>query len=874
MPYVLVGNCVHKQNEDKSAGELVPGGCHDSHAKALAHMRALYANVPDARGTKGTTEWECVDPKDPRCGVYLIHHAMTKLDDEGRVQGWVDSDLDKGGRKEAKKLGKEFRKVPLKSIQSSDLRRASHTAEIISKKTGVPYEGASKEYRTWNLGQLQAHEGDYANPIIERYTKQGSTPVPGGESFDDFRNRGLGAIARAIKETPPDGNESKAIVTHHRVMELAQAGQHGQFDVNKYMQSGIPKDGYIKLVQAGTMMKESTVVPPNLREATGKSACENCKFYDPDNATHGLCKLYSNYPVDADDVCDAWRAVSTEEPSMSKSTKENSPLSGMTQWFSQMFKAKAESPAEEEEENETPEEEAAESPEKQAQEAREGTEQHPQRAKKQYSPAIKAAKKAMKKAKKMMKAAKKAQRETPMSGATSMAPSTKEPPREFKPTSTESGAEDNDYEESEEKELGGHLVTDESGNKHLPTSVGGKPDPRHMGYAWAALHEGFRGNKYEGPDKEKAIAKLRNMYEAHGMTPPGGDEKKANKEFSTDFSVMKQEDGHYRWAAITSSGFRDRDNQLVTSSALKQDVERMNKESSFGNLRFWHHEFKEDNPQTRDPGIGIDLASCDVSEMVTPVSNLESGVFFDDSVGKAFYTRQKEFGTSRGFWYPASEPDAMGNFNHIYTFERSILPSSRASNLMSSELLSIQKETGEGKLAAFKEIVGEEAYNKMMETVALKERELESKGVEKKEKKPLDLTQFKDTFVTKDDFKTFQKEVTDALKMFGETFVATQTKAQGETQTLLSTVKELSAKVTELYGDAPTFLKGFRPSESEKTESQSTVVKEAKEMMDKLNAMHKEATQGAPSSLHDNGNPMGAMAGFVMNGLGGSRNGS
>jgi len=29
-----------------------------------------------------------------------------------------------------------------------------------------------------------------------------------------------------------------------------------------------------------------------------------------------------------------------------------------------------------------------------------------------------------------------------------------------------------------------------------------------MGAAWAALHGGYRGNKYEGADKDKAIAHL------------------------------------------------------------------------------------------------------------------------------------------------------------------------------------------------------------------------------------------------------------------------------------------------------------------------------------------------------------------------------
>src|SRR5512143_1056106 len=43
MPYSLRGNCVIKSD----TGETVK--CHDDHASALAHLRALMANVPDAK---------------------------------------------------------------------------------------------------------------------------------------------------------------------------------------------------------------------------------------------------------------------------------------------------------------------------------------------------------------------------------------------------------------------------------------------------------------------------------------------------------------------------------------------------------------------------------------------------------------------------------------------------------------------------------------------------------------------------------------------------------------------------------------------------------------------------------------------------------
>jgi hypothetical protein len=83
-----------------------------------------------------------------------------------------------------------------------------------------------------------------------------------------------------------------------------------------------------------------------------------------------------------------------------------------------------------------------------------------------------------------------------------------------------------------------HLVTDEKGNKHLPvTDENGKPDPHHMGAAWAALHSNYRGHAYQGPDKDKAIAALDAMYEQAGMDKP-------SEKFVTSEDLTKSLDEH------------------------------------------------------------------------------------------------------------------------------------------------------------------------------------------------------------------------------------------------------------------------------------------------------------------------------------------
>jgi len=80
-----------------------------------------------------------------------------------------------------------------------------------------------------------------------------------------------------------------------------------------------------------------------------------------------------------------------------------------------------------------------------------------------------------------------------------------------------------------------YLVPD---GKHLPyTDESGKPDHRLMGAAWAALHGGYRGNEYSGPNKSEAIDKLRRIYHSEGMTPPGESESKGGDGFFNDDAI-------------------------------------------------------------------------------------------------------------------------------------------------------------------------------------------------------------------------------------------------------------------------------------------------------------------------------------------------
>jgi len=66
----------------------------------------------------------------------------------------------------------------------------------------------------------------------------------------------------------------------------------------------------------------------------------------------------------------------------------------------------------------------------------------------------------------------------------------------------------------------------------------GKVNHRLLGAAWAALHGGYRGNEYEGPDKTKAIRKLKALYKSEDMEAPSAENF---KELAYTFGTLRAE---------------------------------------------------------------------------------------------------------------------------------------------------------------------------------------------------------------------------------------------------------------------------------------------------------------------------------------------
>lgn len=174
----------------------------------------------------------------------LIRHGSTKLNSEkggDKIRGWADIPLDDRGREEAKKMGQKLCDAKRRPdiLVSSDLSRARETAHIISRACGIPVAGSTPVLRPWNLGHMQGKESAVVVPEIIKYIHSPDTPVPGGESFNQFKNRFLSGLKELLHKFP----HRVAIVSHHRnervLVALDKADWNG-FDFKEFARRGDP----------------------------------------------------------------------------------------------------------------------------------------------------------------------------------------------------------------------------------------------------------------------------------------------------------------------------------------------------------------------------------------------------------------------------------------------------------------------------------------------------------------------------------------------------------------------------------------------------------------------------------------------------------
>ncbi len=154
--------------------------------------------------------------------IYLIRHGQTAWNKSKKFQGLEDIPLDQEGQKQAHLLSTYFEHLPLKRIYTSDLQRAYDTALAIKKTTRTPLF-KDERLRELDVGIYTGKTWDDVKSNHARFLSllEGNhrdEPIPGGESFNQFKDRSIAVFKEIQSQASPD--DDIVIVTHGGVIRM------------------------------------------------------------------------------------------------------------------------------------------------------------------------------------------------------------------------------------------------------------------------------------------------------------------------------------------------------------------------------------------------------------------------------------------------------------------------------------------------------------------------------------------------------------------------------------------------------------------------------------------------------------------------------
>ena len=152
--------------------------------------------------------------------LLLLRHAESEWNAAGLWQGWADPPLSPAGETHATGAGRLLRSHGFTAAESSDLRRARRTAELVSAAIGLPDPvGITPDLREYDVGDwsgLTRAEIERRWPGgIDDWRHNRLAATPGGESRQAFLLRVVAAVTR-IGSADPSG--PVLVITHGGVI--------------------------------------------------------------------------------------------------------------------------------------------------------------------------------------------------------------------------------------------------------------------------------------------------------------------------------------------------------------------------------------------------------------------------------------------------------------------------------------------------------------------------------------------------------------------------------------------------------------------------------------------------------------------------------
>ncbi len=201
----------------------------------------------EQRGTSGSI---------PRT-LLLLRHGQTAWNAEGRAQGHLDIELDVVGVAQARAAAPVIAALRPAALWSSDLMRASATADEIARVTGLPVR-QDKRLREYDVGDRSgltmaefavAFPTEHAAWAAAGGLFEAADAVPGAEGTEDVLDRIVPALREALASVEP--GETVCVVGHGASSKVGLAGLLGWDAATRQSLRGMDNCGWATLVETG-----------------------------------------------------------------------------------------------------------------------------------------------------------------------------------------------------------------------------------------------------------------------------------------------------------------------------------------------------------------------------------------------------------------------------------------------------------------------------------------------------------------------------------------------------------------------------------------------------------------------------------------------
>jgi len=195
-------------------------GKHSGHGERFAQDGGEMNMYQDGGGYNDNQIYNSVPKR-----VTFLRHGITDEDLRGENSGQNDIPINNKGVYETLKTAHQLADRPVDYLVNSPVPRAAQTTAILADELSLPHV-VNPYLAAWNLGKFSGRPEKEFN---EKYfVKNPDVPVPGGESFNNFKERVLTGLDQ-LDGMP--GNP--AVVTHSKTLQLLEALQANKGVWNK-----------------------------------------------------------------------------------------------------------------------------------------------------------------------------------------------------------------------------------------------------------------------------------------------------------------------------------------------------------------------------------------------------------------------------------------------------------------------------------------------------------------------------------------------------------------------------------------------------------------------------------------------------------------